>query len=390
MQYFFDEIVSRENNNSAKYEESVLHYGTNDLIPLWIADMDFKTCPEIVAAIKERADQGIFGYTYRTPKYFQAIADWQTRRNGYTPKTTHMAFTPGVIPGMRILLQMITKPQDKVVISQPVYHPFADIVKNTGRTLVVNPLIQVDGKWQMDFEDFESKLKDASLFILCNPHNPVGRVWTVEELSKIAELCLRYHVPVFSDEIHADLMLNGSKHTCFASLSPEVEAITTTFTSSSKTFNLAGLQAATMIFPTVEGKDAYVAQLRLMDIARNNCFSMEATMAAIRYGEEWLEQLTDYIADNLKFIVDFFEAHIPQLKTYVPEATYLAWVDARALGLSDEELIPFFAEHAKVGLTGGTEFGIGGSGYFRLNAACPRATLEKALASMEKAVKERK
>ena len=229
MTYNFDEIVDRSQNYAAKFEESVLHYGTNDVIPLWIADMDFRTAPCIVEAIKQRADQGIFGYTWRTPKYFEAIAAWQEKRNGWRPEMEKMAFAPGVVPGMRMILTMFTQPGDKVLIQQPVYHPFADVVHNTGRELVVSPLKRDEnGYYTMDFADFEEKAKDAKYFILCNPHNPVGRVWTPEELKTVGDICVRHGVEIISDEIHSDLMLDGHKHTCMASVSPEIAAITTT------------------------------------------------------------------------------------------------------------------------------------------------------------------
>lgn len=243
MQYDFDAVVDRSQNYAAKVEEAILHYGTNDVIPLWIADMDFKTAPCIVDAIKVRADQGIFGYTWRTPKYFEAIAAWQQKRNGWLPDTEHMAFAPGVVPGMRMMLTMFTQPGDKILIQQPVYHPFADVVNNTGRQLVVSPLKRDEnGRYTMDLEDFAEKAADGvKYFILCNPHNPVGRVWTHEELKAVGDICVKHGVRIISDEIHSDLMLDGHKHIPMASVSSEIAAITTTCIAPSKTFNLAGL-----------------------------------------------------------------------------------------------------------------------------------------------------
>lgn len=390
MTYQFDEIVDRSQNYAAKFEEAVLHYGTNDVIPLWIADMDFRTAPCIVEAIKARADQGIFGYTWRTPRYFETIAAWQQKRNGWLPDVDKMAFAPGVVPGMRMMLTMFSQPGDKVVIQQPVYHPFADVVENTGRQLVVSPLKRDEnGYYTMDYEDFEQKIQGARYFILCNPHNPVGRVWTPEELRKVGELCIRNGVEIISDEIHSDLMLDGHKHTCMASVSPEIAAITTTCIAPSKTFNLAGLQSSTIVFNDEAKKDAYVAELKRMDIARNNCFSLVATMAAYEQGEEWLEQLLVYLSGNMRFIRDFCADRLPELKPNTPEATYLNWIDASALGLDDEALVRFCVEKAGVALGKGTEFGVGGSGFLRFNAACPRATIEKALTQLEHAVHSR-
>ncbi len=390
MHYNFDEVVDRSQNYAAKFEEAVLHYGTNNVIPLWIADMDFRTAPCIVDAIKARADQGIFGYTWRTPKYFESVANWQQKRNGWLPDVDRMAFAPGVVPGMRMMLTMFTQPGDKVIIQQPVYHPFADVVNNTGRELVVSPLKRDEnGYYTMDYADFEKKAQGAKYFILCNPHNPVGRAWTKEELRKVGEICVRLGVRIISDEIHSDLMLDGHKHVCMASVSPEIAAITTTCIAPSKTFNLAGLQSSTIVFDDVERKDAYVAELKKMDIARNNCFSLVATMAAYEHGEPWLDELLVYLSGNMRFIREFCAARLPELKPNTPEATYLCWIDARALGMGDEELKKFCVEKAGVAFGEGAEFGFGGSGFLRLNAACPRVTIEKALTQMEKAVHSR-
>lgn len=390
MAYNFDEIVDRSQNYAAKFEEAELHYGTNDVIPLWIADMDFRTAPCIVEAIKARADQGIFGYTWRTPKYFEAVAGWQEKRNGWRPDLDKMAFAPGVVPCMRMILTMFTQPGDKIIIQQPVYHPFADVVENTGRELVVSPLKREEnGYYTMDLKDFEAKLDGVKFFILCNPHNPVGRAWTPEELKAVGDICVRHGVEILADEIHSDLMLDGHKHTCMAAVSPEIAALTTTCIAPSKTFNLAGLQSSTVIFNTVERKEAYIAELKRMDIARNNCFSLVATMAAYEQGEAWLEELKAYLADNMRFINDFCKERLPELKPNQPEATYLNWIDARGLGMDDAELQRFCVEKAGVAFGKGTDFGVGGSGFLRLNAACPRVTIERALTQLEKALRTR-
>ena len=391
MVYNFDELVDRSENYAAKFEEAELHYGTNRVIPLWIADMDFRTAPCIVEAIKNRADQGIFGYTWRTPEYFRSIAAWQQTRNGWLPEEEKLAFAPGVVPAMRMMLTMFSQPGDKVIIQQPVYHPFADVVHNTGRELVVSPLKRDEnGYYTMDLNDFEEKAKaGARYFILCNPHNPVGRVWTPEELKAVGNLCVRYGIEILSDEIHSDLMLDGHKHTCMASVSPEISAMTTTFIAPSKTFNLAGLQSSTIVFNTVERKEAYVSELKQMDIARNNCFSLVATMAAYQNGQEWLDQLLVYLGDNMRFIREFCGEHLPELKLSTPEATYLNWIDASALGMDDAALKRFCVEKAGVAFGEGTDFGVGGSGFLRLNAACPRAIIRKALTQLESAVRSR-
>ena len=391
MIYNFDELVDRSHNNAVKVEEAKHIFGTNDVIPLWVADMDFKTAPCIVEAIKARADQAIFGYTSRPAEYFQAVADWQQRRNGWTADTACMAFTTGVVPGIHMALTLATQPGDRVLIQPPVYHPFAAAIEDTGREVVENPLVRDEtGYYTIDFNDFEAKLKTGvKAFILCNPHNPVGRCWTREELKTMGDLCVRYGVEIISDEIHSDLMLDGHRHTCMASLSPEIAACTTTCIAPSKTFNLAGLQAATVVFPTVERwKQCQARQLK-EHAGRNNCFSIVSTIAAYTGGQEWLDQLLVYLSGNMQFIRDFCAQRIPELKPNTPEATYLNWIDARALGLDDEALLRFLVDKAGVAMNRGDGFGIQGSGFLRLNAACPRAVLEKALTQIETAIRSR-
>ena len=391
MTYNFDEIVDRSQNDAVKVEEAKYIFGTNDVIPLWVADMDFKTAPCIVEAIKARADQGIFGYTSRRPEYFQSIANWQKRRNGWDADTEKMAFSPGVVPGIETALSFATKPGDRVLIQPPVYPPFSAVTQDNGRQLVLNPLKRDEnGYYTMDFNHFEDQLKTGvKAMILCNPHNPVGRCWTREELTTIGELCVRYGVEIISDEIHSDLMLDGHKHIPMASLSPEIAALTTTCTAPSKTFNLAGLQASTIHFPTVERRKECQAQQLRDHGGRNNCFSIAATIAAYTDGEDWLEQLRVYLSGNMQFIRDFCAQRIPELKPNTPEATYLNWIDARALGLDDEALMRFMVDKAGVAMNRGDGFGAEGSGFLRLNAACARATLEKALTQIEQAIRNR-
>lgn len=390
MNYNFDEIVNRSKNNSAKFEEAYLHYGTNDIIPLWIADMDFMTAQPIIDAIKERADQGIFGYTSRSEEYFESVAFWQSKRHGWRPDTSYMAFAPGVVPAMRMYLNLFSNEGDKFLIQQPVYHPFADILINSNRTMVVNELKNENGKYFMDLEDFENKAKEGvKYFILCNPHNPVGRAWTEEELKAVGDICIKYNVQVISDEIHADLMLFGNKHIPFASISPELAKITITCTSPSKTFNLAGLQAATIIFNDKIKKDEYISLLKKMDIARNSCFNLVASIAAYKQGDEWLEQLIKYLEGNMIFVSEYLKEYLPQIKFNIPQCTYLCWMDFRGLSLSSKEIKDILVKKAGVGLSEGIEFGIGGEGFFRLNAACSRKILEKALNGIKNAVNDR-
>lgn len=388
MKYDFDKVIDRSDNNAAKFLEAELHFGTNNLIPLWIADMDFATAPEIVQAIKKRADQGIFGYTNRPAEYFEAYANWQLKRNDWKIDTNLMAFAPGVIPGMITLVKQLTNEKDKILIQPPVYHPFADVAIDFNRTLVTNQLVKdAEGNYQIDFKDFEEKAKSGvKIFILCNPHNPIGKVWTKQELTKMAQICLENNITVISDEIHSDLILFNNKHIPMASLSKEIADNTITCIAPSKTFNLAGLQSSTIVFPNVEMKDKYVKEIRRNDVARNNCFSLVAAIAAYTQGEEWVEQLKSYLEENMKFVKEYAEKNIPKVKVYLPQATYLLWIDFSELGLDDKELQEFLVKEAGIALNDGTSFGLGGSGYARMNVACPRQTLEKALSQLADAV----
>lgn len=391
MSYNFDTPVDRSQNNAAKFLEAKLHFGTNDVIPLWIADMDFRTAPEIIEAIKVRADQGIFGYTNRPDEYFEAYANWQEKRHGWRPDTDKMAFALGVVPAMISLVKQLTNEGDSILIQPPVYHPFSDVVLDFDRTLVTNELKKdAQGVYQIDFADFESKIKSGvKYFIFCNPHNPVGRVWTRAELTKLSDICLANGVKIISDEIHSDLILFGHKHIPMASISPEAAANTITCIAPSKTFNLAGLQSATIVFPEKDIMDTYVKEIRRNDIARNNCFSLVAAIAAYTQGEPWLTELIDYLEGNMTFVKNFLEQNIPQVKAYLPQATYLMWLDFSALGLDNKALQEFLVQKAGIALNDGTSFGEGGNGYARLNTACPRVVLEKALGQLKEALDKR-
>ena len=389
MKYNFDELIDRSNNNSTKYEETVNVYGTHDVSPLWIADMDFKTAQPIIDALHERVEQGIFGYTHRPDEFFLAVKEWQEKRNAYSPDVEHMAFAPGVIPGIRTMIQAISQPEDGFIIQEPVYFPFRHIIEGTGRKVIVNPLKCEKGRYLMDYEDFEEKAKcGAKFFVLCNPHNPVGRVWTKEELKKIGDTCLKYDIQIISDEIHGDLILNDNKHTVMAAVSPEIAAITTVCTAPSKTFNLAGLQSSTIIFNSMDNRNKYQDLLTQKDMSRNNCFSIVSTIAACKYGDEWLDQLRVYISENMSFVHNYLKENIPVLSMEIPEGTYLGWLDARGLGMTDEELLRFTVDKAGVAFGVGKSFGIGGSGFLRVNCATQRSVLEKAFSQLKIAVYE--
>ena len=386
MKYNFDEIIDRGGNRSAKYDERAKKFGTADVIPLWVADMDFRTAQPIIDACVSKAEEGIWGYTSRPDSYFQAVQQWEQRRKGWTPDVSLMSCSLGVVPALSSIVRLFSGDGDKILIQTPVYSEFYDVAEAWGREVVENPLVETDGKWSIDFDDFAEKVKQCRIFLLCNPQNPVGRVWEPEELRKMAELCVESGTLLVSDEIHSDLIFHGKRHTPTASLSPEIAANTITCISATKTFNLAGLQASTTIFPNKDMKRAFEEFWGRMDIRRNNAFSCVAMEAAYREGEEWLDQLLPYISGNFDYICDFCAKNIPQIKPNRPDATYLMWLDCRALSMTNEELRDFFIHKAQLGLNEGYTFGHSLAGFMRLNAACPRSTLEKAMRQLKAAV----
>ena len=387
MIYNFDEIVDRTHNNAAKYDERIKKFGTDDVIPLWIADMDFRVAKPIEDALVDKAHQGIFGYVSRPEEYWDALAGWQKRRNGWDVDKSLLSFSCGVVPSLAALVRQFSREGETILIQTPVYPEFYEVVENAGRSVVTNRLIEKNGRYEIDFEDFEEKLKQGpKAFILCNPQNPVGRSWSREELKRMGELCVSYHVPILSDEIHADLMLWGNRHTPMASISPGIAANTITCTAVSKTFNLAGLQASSVIFNNQEERARFERFWHNLEIHRNNCFSLVASIAAYNEGEEWLDQLLPYLEGNMKYIQEYCEKNIPEIKANLPECTYLVWLDCRGLGLPDDELNRFMIEKAGIGLNAGCDFDRELSGYMRLNAACPRQVLEKAMEQLKDAV----
>ncbi len=386
MKYNFDEVIDRSKNRSSKYDERIKKFGTDDIIPLWVADMDFKTAQPIIDACRKKAEEGIWGYTSRPASYFEAVKNWEMRRNDWDVDTSLMSWSLGVVPALSALIQIFSGEGDKILIQTPVYSEFYDITEASGRTVLENQLVEKDGVWEIDFEAFEELAKEVKIFLLCNPHNPLGIVWKPEELQRMAEICIANDVLLISDEIHSDLIFHGKKHTPVARLSEQIASKIITCVSATKTFNLAGLQASTTIFPNSEMKQKFDRFWMNMDIHRNNAFSSVAMEAAYNEGEEWLEQLLVYIAGNFDFIKEYCEANIPRIKPNLPDATYLVWLDCRELGMDNEELRSFMIEKAKIGLNEGYTFGRSLTGFMRLNAACPRSVLEKALRQLKEAV----
>ena len=387
MKYDFDTVVDRSKNNAAKYDERIKKFGTDKVIPLWIADMDFKAPQPVIDALTARAQEGIWGYTSRPASYFEAICNWQQRRNGWTIDRSLVSWSLGVVPALSMLVKLFTPEGSKVLIQTPVYGEFYDVTEAWNRTVVENQLVEKDGKWTVDWEDFEVKLPQVSMFLLCSPHNPLGIVWTREELTRMTDLCRKYGVLMVSDEIHSDLIFHGKTHIPTASLSEQVASEVISCISGTKTFNLAGLQASTTVFPNMRMKELYDKAWMNMDIHRNNAFSLTAMEAAFNEGEEWLDQLLEYIDGNFNFIRDYCAAHIPQIKPNLPDATYLVWLDCRELGMTNEELRHFMIEKAGLGLNEGWSFGRSLNGFMRLNAACSRKVLEQAMKQLEEAVK---
>ena len=386
MKYNFDEIIDRSNNRSSKYDERKKKFGTEDLIPLWVADMDFKTAQPIIDACKKKAEEGIWGYTSRPDSYFEAVKEWEKKRNGWDVDPKLMSWSLGVVPAMSAIINIFSKKGDKVMIQTPVYSEFYDITESLEREVVENQFLEKNGVWSIDFDDFEKNVKTCSIFLLCNPHNPLGIVWKEEELKQMAELCIKHDVLIISDEIHSDLIFNGKKHTPTARISKEISEKVITCVSATKSFNLAGLQASTTIFPNLDMKEQFDKFWNGMDIHRNNAFSSVAMEAAYREGEEWLEQLLDYISGNFEFIKEYCEKNIPKIKPNIPDATYLVWLDCRELGMNNQQLREFMIYKAKIGLNEGCSFGRSLTGFMRLNAACPRGTLEAALKQLKRAV----
>lgn len=388
MKFNFDKIIDRTNNFSAKWSEMNKNFGTNNLLPMWVADMDFLTAPCVMEALKDRLEQGIFGYTTRPSSYNESIVNWLDNRFSWKINQEWLMFSPAVITSISLLIQNLTQKNDKIMIQEPVYSPFHNIVESNERNLVISPLVKLDdGSYVMDYEDIESKIKDVKIFILCNPHNPVGRVWTREELTRLGEICLKHNVLVISDEIHSDIILKNHKHTPFASISKEFRENTITCMAPTKTFNLAGLQSSFLVISNPYYYEVMDKAFSILDIKRNNAFSLVATEAAYNYGEDWLYELIKYIEDNVDFAIDYIKNHMPQLKVKKPEGTYLLWVDFSNLNVDKKDLKNALINKGRIALSDGSSFGIGGAGYYRINLACPRSMVLEGLKRIEFAIK---
>lgn len=384
MKYQFDTIIDRHNSLSTKYAFQS-HGRPEDTLPLWVADMDFVSPIEVQQALEKTVKHGIYGYSEPDEEYVQILKNWFLRRHNWEIDSKWLLTSPGIVSALKTAIHAYTKPGDSVLIQQPVYHPFAISTNLTGRNLVVNELVLQDGVYQIDFDDFEQKIKEnhVKLFLLCNPHNPVGRVWSKEELIKMGEICYQNQVFVVSDEIHQDFIYCGHQHVVFANLSEKFREISITCTAPTKTFNLAGLQISNIFIPNSqrrqEFRDAYLEN----GLVEPNLMGLVACKAAYQHGEDWLEQVLEYLAGNFQFLDDFLQKNIPQVKLIQPQGTYLAWVDFRGVGLSTQEINHRIIDQAHLWFNDGAIFGAGGEGFQRINLACPRPILEQTLIQLK-------
>jgi len=389
MSYSFDTVIERRGTDSIKYDFAAKRGLPEDVLPLWVADMDFPSPPEVLDALAEKCRHGIFGYSdVADDSYFNALFKWYSERFGWRLSPEWLVKAPGVVFAICAAIRALTEEGEAVLIQQPVYYPFSESVLANGRRLVVNELVYSGGKYSVDLEDFEEKIKreKVKLFILCSPHNPVGRVWRAEELSAMGEICLRHGVKVVSDEIHADFVYPGNRHQVFAAISPELADITVTCTAPTKTFNLAGLQISNILISNPELRRRFRLEISKTGYSQLNIMGLVACRAAYEHGARWLDELLVYLGSNLEFVRSFLARELPRVRLVEPEGTYLVWLDFRALGLTDRELNDLIVNKAKLWLDAGTMFGAGGTGFQRVNIACPRSLLERAMRQLKGAL----
>lgn len=385
--YDFDKVIDRKGSNSVKWDKLEEVYGKDDILPMWVADMDFEVAPPIQEALKKRVDHGAFGYTYAGDEYYDSVIGWMKKRYNWDIDKEWISFTPGVVPALRYALEAYTKPGDKVIIQSPVYHPFYNVIENNGRHIIDNTLLYKDGKYVMDYQALEESIdSNTKLLFLCNPHNPIGRVWTEEELEKIGEICVKNDIIIVSDEIHGDIIYKGHEQTVMAEVSSEIRENCVVCTAPSKTFSIAGLQMSNIIIPNEKLREKYNREYEKSHISGPNILGIEALMAAYNDSEEWLDELLVYLEENIDYAIDFIEKRIPKIKIDKPEGMYLIWLDCKGLGMNSEELQEFFVNECRVALNNGAMFGDTGKGFQRLNIGCPRSLLQEGLERIEKGV----
>jgi cystathionine beta-lyase len=388
----FDQVIDRSQSNSAKWNKKVLEkgFGDPDLLPLWVADMDFKAPRPIIDKLVQTAEYGIFGYSIIPPSFYESVLSWFKRRYGWDIDKNWITQTPGVIPALDVAVNAFCNAGDKVIVQNPIYYPFYPVIENNGCRILLNPLKLSNNHYTMDFKDLEKKVKDprAKMIILCNPHNPIGRVWTREELKQLGEICIKDEILVVSDDVHCDLILPGNKFINFAAINDEFAQNSVTCTSTSKTFNLAGLKISNIVIPNDKLRQTYKNTQANLGVGSPNLFAVAAMETAYSHEicENWLDALLQYLNENLNFLKEFIEEKHPQIRVIEPEGTYLVWLDCRELGLEPKELEKFMRGKAKLALDEGYIFGQGGEGFERINIACPRSILEKALNRISNAI----
>lgn len=383
--YDFNQKMNREHTSSVKWGLTKQIFGADDVLPMWVADMDFSPPNEVKKAIQARVDHGIYGYTFSPPSTTEAIQQWLNKRHGWEINHSWVLYSTGVVPTISIAIEAFTAPGDKVMLQSPVYTPFFEMIEKNKRKLVNTPLKLINNRYEIDFTVFEDHLKDGvKLFLLCNPHNPSGRVWTKEELTRVGELCHQYNCLILSDEIHSDLILKN-KHVPIASLDETFKEITVTCIAPSKTFNLAGLQASAVIIPNKQLRKAFKDVQERQGFFSLSTFGIIGMEAAYRSGEQWLEELLAYLKENVKTVKEYIDAHIPGISVMEPEGSYLIWLNCQALQLSDDEIKDQLLTKGKLALEPGTKYGPGGEGFVRMNIACPKEVVLEGLERLKKA-----
>lgn len=389
MKYNFDEIIDRRGTESVKWDAVSERWGRNDLLPMWVADMDFRTPPFVMEALRKRLEHEVLGYTFACEEWYTSIINWLQNRHGWKVKREELTFMPGIVRGLAFAIQCFTEKGDKVMVMPPVYHPFFLVTEKNKREVVYSPLVLRDGQYYIDFDRFRKDIQGCKLLILSNPHNPGGRVWTREELEQIAEICYESKTLVISDEIHADLTLPPYQHITFALVSEKARQNSLVFMSPSKAFNMPGLASSYCIIENKEICRCFQEYMEASELSEGHLFAYLSVAAAYSNGTEWLDQVLAYIQSNIDFTDAFLSEYIPDIKMIRPQASYLVFLDCRTLGLNQKELVDLFVDGAHLALNDGTMFGKEGEGFMRLNVACPRSVLEKALKQLKKACDNR-
>ena len=387
IKFNFDTIVNRRKTNSVKWDFADEFFSVKDILPMWVADMDFQSPPGVITALRQAAQHGIFGYHHIPDSYYQAVISWMEKQHNWTIEKDWFVLTPGVVTALNVIIGAFTRPGDQVIVQTPVYFPFFSVIKNNNCLMLDNPMRLENGTYTMDLDDLERKITTrAKMILLCNPHNPVGRVWRREELLALGELCLKKNILIVSDEIHEDIVYPGFQHIPFTTLAPEFGEKSIVCTAASKTFNLPGLQTSNIIVPNTKLREQFSLTKTRFGIHNPNMMGVIATEAAYRTGELWLEQFMEYLKGNLSFLQQYIAEKMPQVKIIPPQGTYLVWLDFRNAGINPTRLGKFVREDARVGLEAGTIFGCREPGFERMNIACPRTILAQGLGRIEKAL----